>query len=77
MPWISRLARRPARGRPDGPGGALGDVRCPTGGLRVRRGGGRRVAAELVQIAADGVPAVPLAEHRAQTVVLAQPGGSA
>ena len=56
---------------------ALGDVRRPTGGIRVRRGGSRQVAAELVQVAADGVPAVALAEHLAQTVGLAQPGGSA
>ena len=35
------------------------------------------VAAELVQVAADGVPAVPLAEHLAQPVGLAQPGGGA
>jgi hypothetical protein len=47
---------------------ALGDVRGPAGGIRVRRGGGREVAAELVQVAADGVPAVPLAEHLAQPV---------
>jgi hypothetical protein len=47
------------------------------GGIRVRRGGGREVAAELVQVAADGVPAVPLAEHLAQPVGLAQPGGGA
>jgi hypothetical protein len=56
---------------------ALGDVRGPTGGIRVRRGGGREVAAELVQVAADGVPPVPLAEHLAQPVGLAQPGGGA
>ena len=35
------------------------------------------VAAQLVQVAADGVPAVPLAEHLAQPVGLAQPGGGA
>ena len=39
---------------------ALGDVRGPTGGIRVRRGGGWEVAAELVQVAADGVPPVPV-----------------
>ncbi len=47
------------------------------GGIRVRRGGGREVAAELVQVAADGVPAVPVAEHLAQPVGLAQPSGGA
>src|SRR6266699_6638885 len=51
--------------------------RGPAGGLGVRRGGGREVAAELVQVAADGVPAVPLAEHLAQPAGLAQPGGGA
>ena len=56
---------------------ALGDVRGPAGGIRVRRGGGREVAAEFVQVAADGVPAVPLADHLAQPVGLAQPGGGA
>jgi len=56
---------------------ALGDVRGPAGGLGVRRGGGRQIAAQLVQVAADGVPAVPLAEHLAQPVGLAQPGGGA
>ena len=40
---------------------ALGDVRGPTGGLDVRRGGGGHVAVELVQVPADGVPAVPVA----------------
>jgi hypothetical protein len=47
---------------------ALGDVRGPAGGLGVGRGGGRAVAAQLVQVAADGVPPVPLAEHLAQPV---------
>ena len=42
---------------------ALGDVRRPVGGLRVGRGGGGQVAAQLVQVAADGVPAVALADH--------------
>ena len=42
---------------------ALGDVRGPAGGIRVRGGGGGQAAAQLVQVAADGVPAVPLAEH--------------
>src|SRR6266540_7403196 len=56
---------------------ALGDVRGPAGGLGVGRGGGSEVAAQLVQVAADGVPAVPLAEHLAQPVGLAQPGGGA
>src|ERR1700689_1363654 len=31
---------------------ALGDVRSPTGGIRVRRGGGSEIAAELVQVTA-------------------------
>src|SRR5512132_4161019 len=56
---------------------ALGDVRGPAGGLGVGRGGGGQVAVELVQVAADGVPAVPLADHVAQLVGLAQPGGGA
>ena len=54
---------------------ALGDVRGPTGGIRVRRAGGRQIAAELVQVPAHGVPPVPLADHLAQPVRLAQPGG--
>ncbi len=54
---------------------ALGDVRRAPGGLGVRRGRGRQVAAELVQVAADGVPAVALAEHLAQPVGLEQPHG--
>src|SRR4051812_10677661 len=37
---------------------ALGDVRGPAGGLGVRRGGGRELVAQLVQVAADRVPAV-------------------
>ena len=53
---------------------ALGDVRRAPGGLGVRGGRGGRVAAELVQMATDGVPAVPLAEHLTQPVGLAQPG---
>lgn len=56
---------------------AFGDVRGEAGGLGVGRGGGGQVAAELVQVAADGVPAVPLAEHVAQPVGFAQPGGGA
>jgi hypothetical protein len=56
---------------------ALGDVGGPASGFGVRRGGGREIAAQLVQVAADGVPAVPLAEHPAQPVGLAQPGGGA
>ena len=40
-------------------------------------GGGGQVAAELVQVAADGVPPVPVADHLAQPVGLAQPGGGA
>ena len=51
---------------------ALGDVCGPMSGLGVGRSGGREVAAELVQVAADGVSAVPLAEHLAQPVGLAQ-----
>ena len=54
---------------------ALGDVRGPAGGIRVCRGGGREVAAELVQVPADGVPAVTLADHVTQPVGLAQAGG--
>src|SRR3954451_5853406 len=53
---------------------ALGDVRGPAGGRRVRRRGGREVAAELVQVTTDGVPPVSLAEHLAHPVGLAPPG---
>src|SRR6266498_5044144 len=56
---------------------ALGDVRGPTGGIRVRRAGGRQIAVELVQVAADRMPPVAVAEHPAQPVGLAQPGGGA
>src|SRR5580692_1866612 len=41
------------------------------------RGGSREVAAELMQVAADSVPPVPLAEDLAQPVRLAQTGGGA
>src|SRR3954447_15456023 len=51
---------------------ALADVRGATGGARVRRAGGGQVAAELVQVAADGVPPVAVAEHIAQPIGLAQ-----
>ena len=54
---------------------ALGDVRGEVGGLRVGRGGGREVSAQLVQVAADGVPAVAISEHVAEPVGLAQAGG--
>src|SRR4051812_30824008 len=47
---------------------ALADVRRAAGGLGVRRGGSGQVAGELVQVAADGVPAVAVAEHPAQPV---------
>jgi hypothetical protein len=56
---------------------ALGDVRGSAAGIRVLRGGGTGVAAELVQMAADGVPAVSLAKYLAQPVGLAQPSGRA
>ena len=56
---------------------ALGDVGGPAGGLGVRRAGRDRVAVELVQVAAHGVPAVAVAEHPAQPVGLAQPRGGA
>src|SRR5688500_14175159 len=52
---------------------AFGDVRGAPGGLRVRRGGGGQVAVELVQVAADGMPPVAVAEHLAQPVGLEQP----
>jgi hypothetical protein len=42
---------------------ALGDVRSPTGGIRVRRAGGRQIAVELVQMAAHRMPPVAVAEH--------------
>ena len=54
---------------------ALGDIRGPAGGLGVRRGGGGQVAVELVQVAADGVPPVAVAEHLAQPIGLEQPRG--
>ena len=54
---------------------AFGDVRGPAGGLDVRRAGGGQVAVELVQVAADGMPPVAVAEHLAQPVGLEQPGG--
>jgi len=82
----SSCVRRQRRDRPSGgpcAGGltdevvALGDVRGPTGGLGVRRSGGGQVTVELVQVAAHGVPALPLAEHLAQPVGLAQPDGGA
>jgi len=44
---------------------ALGDVRRPAGGLRVRRAGGRQIAAELVQVGADRMPPVAVAENLA------------
>ena len=56
---------------------ALGDIRGSVGGLAVRRRGGRKVTAQFVQVAADGVPAVPGAKHLAQPVGFAQPGGGA
>jgi hypothetical protein len=52
---------------------ALGDVRRAPGGLGVRRGGSGQVAVELVQVAADGMPSVPVAEHLAQPIGLDQP----
>ena len=54
---------------------ALGDVRRAPGGLGVGRGGGGQVAVELVQVAADGMPAVAVAEHLAQPIGLEQPRG--
>jgi hypothetical protein len=54
---------------------ALGDVRGQPGGIRVRVGGSSEVGAELVQVAPDGVPAVPAADDIAQPAGLAQPGG--
>src|SRR5215210_2202624 len=54
---------------------ALGDVRRAPGGLDVRRGGSGQVAVELVQVAADGMPPVALAEHLAQPIGLEQPRG--
>src|SRR5829696_7815932 len=54
---------------------ALGDVRRAPGGLDVRRGGSGRVAVELVQVAADGMPPVAVAEHLAQPIGLEQPRG--
>ena len=54
---------------------ALGSVRGPEGGLGVRRRGGGQVAVELVQVSAHRMPPVPLADHLAQPVRLAHPGG--
>ena len=45
------------------------------GGLDVRRGGSGQVAVELVQVAADGMPPVAVAEHLAQPIGLEQPRG--
>ena len=56
---------------------ALGDVRRAPGGLGVRRGGSGQVAVELVQVAADGMPPVAVAEHLAQPIGLEQPRGGA
>ena len=53
---------------------ALGDVRGPAGGLGVGRGRGGQVTVQLAQVAADGVPAVAIAEHLTQSLGLAQPG---
>ena len=55
----------------------LSDVGGQAGGLGVGRGGGGQVAAQLMQVAADGVPAVAVADRVAQPVGLAQPGGGA
>jgi hypothetical protein len=55
---------------------ALGDIRGRPGGIRVRRGCGNEVAVELVQVAADRMPAMAVAEHLAQPVSLAQPRGA-
>jgi hypothetical protein len=44
---------------------ALGDVRGSAGGLRVRRFGGRQIAVELVQVGADRMPPVAVAERLA------------
>ena len=54
---------------------ALLDVRRPAGGLGVGLRRRIRVRVELEQVPADGMPAVPLAEHVAQRVGLAQAGG--
>src|SRR3954452_5145360 len=54
---------------------ALGDVRRAPGGLDVRRRGSGQVSVELVQVAADGMPAVAVAEHPAQRVGLEQSRG--
>jgi hypothetical protein len=44
---------------------AFGEVRGPPRGLRVSRARGWQIAVELVQVAADGVPPVAVAEHLA------------
>src|SRR5690242_13067794 len=54
---------------------ALGYVRGPAGGFRVGRARGRQVALELVEVRADGMPPVAVAEHLAQRFGLAQAGG--
>jgi hypothetical protein len=54
---------------------ALGDVRRAPRGLDVRRGGSGQVAVELVQVAADGMPPVAVAEHLAKPIGLEQPRG--
>src|SRR5438128_10273405 len=54
---------------------ALSDVCGAAGGLRVRCAGGGHVAGELVEVAADRMPPMAVAEHLAQPVGLAQPSG--
>jgi len=56
---------------------ALGDVRGATGGIRVRPGGGSEVAVELVQVSADRMPPMAVAEHLPQPVGFAQARGGA
>ena len=56
---------------------ALRDVGGPVGGVGVGGGRGGEVTVELVQVPADRVPAVPLAEHLAQPLRLLEPGGAA
>jgi hypothetical protein len=54
---------------------ALGNVRGPAGGIRVRGAGRRQIAVKLEQVAADRMPPVAVAEHLAQPAGLAQPRG--
>ena len=56
---------------------ALGEVRGKAGRNGVRRCGSREVPVELMQVTADGVPTVSLAEYVVQPIGFAQTGRAA